>query len=250
MSRTFSTNSGSVESLKVSSAMRLQAEGAPDAADARGRDAAVPRHAARAPVRGVGRLALQRLHDDALDLGVVDLARDARPRLVEQPVETTLDKTLAPFADGLRRHPLVRRHRLVAQARGAAEHDPRPQRQSLSRLAALRIAFENAGNLTRQFDLSDWATGPHPLAPAAAASPINYTTNFWLGTLGEAGARPFFRCPQVKAKAAIPCHDDGSDNGRRGGLPLLIPDQLRDCSIYGGKWSHDDLPQTLGTGGN
>src|SRR5215469_406522 len=55
--------------------MRLQAEGAPDAADARGRDAGVTRHAARAPMRGSARLALQRLHDDALDLRIVDLAR-------------------------------------------------------------------------------------------------------------------------------------------------------------------------------
>src|SRR5262247_4195369 len=47
--------------------MRLQAEGAPDAADARGRDAAVTRHAARAPMRGSAGLAFQRLNDDALD---------------------------------------------------------------------------------------------------------------------------------------------------------------------------------------
>src|SRR6516162_7818933 len=48
-------------------AVRLQPEGAPDASDARGRDAAVPRHAARTPMRGIRWLTLQRLHDDALD---------------------------------------------------------------------------------------------------------------------------------------------------------------------------------------
>src|SRR6516164_8822656 len=84
--------------------MRLQAEGAPDAADARGRDAAVTRHAAGAPVRGAARLALQRLHDDALDLGVIDLARHAGARLIEQPVDTALEKAPAPLADGLRGH--------------------------------------------------------------------------------------------------------------------------------------------------
>src|SRR6516225_2262147 len=95
-------------------AVRLQPEGAPDASDARGRDAAVPRHAARTPMRGIRWLTLQRLHDDALDFAVVDLARDARSRLVEQPAEAVLDKTLAPFAHGLRCHLLARRHRLVA----------------------------------------------------------------------------------------------------------------------------------------
>jgi hypothetical protein len=67
-----STNSGSVESLKVSTRSRLQAEGAPNAADTRGRDAAVMRHSAGAPVGSPLRLALQRLDNDALDLGIVD----------------------------------------------------------------------------------------------------------------------------------------------------------------------------------
>jgi hypothetical protein len=74
------------------------------------------------------RLALQRLDNDALDLGVVDRPRRARPRFVEQPINTALDKPPPPFADRLRRHPLARRHHLVAQARGAAQHNTRPQR--------------------------------------------------------------------------------------------------------------------------
>jgi hypothetical protein len=45
--------------------------------------------------------------DHPLDLGVIDRARDAGPRLVEQPVQATLDKAPPPHADGLRRHPLV-----------------------------------------------------------------------------------------------------------------------------------------------
>ena len=46
------------------------------------RDAAVPRHTAGAPVGGSGRPALQRLHDDMFDLGIVDRARRARSRFV------------------------------------------------------------------------------------------------------------------------------------------------------------------------
>jgi hypothetical protein len=69
----------------------------------------------------------------------------------------------------LRCHLLARRHRLVAQTRRAAQHDPRPQRQSLRRLAPLRIAFQNPGNLDRQLDPRHRAARPHPLAPAATA---------------------------------------------------------------------------------
>src|SRR5215472_13056755 len=142
--------------------MRLQAEGAPDAADARGRDAGVTRHAARAPMRGSARLALQRLHDDALDLRIVDLARHPRPRLAEQPVNAALDKTPTPLADRLHGHPLARRHRLVAQAQGTAQYDARPQRQSLRRLASARIAFQDTRSLSRQFDLGYRTTRSHP----------------------------------------------------------------------------------------
>ena len=160
--------------------MRLQAEGAPDAADARGRDAAVTRHAARAPLRGAARLALQRLHDDARDLGVIDLARHAGARLIEQPVNTPPEKAPAPLADGLRGHPLARRHRLVAQARGTTQDDPRPQRQSLRRLAALRIACQNIRNLSRQFDLGDRTTRSHPHPPRTDANPSRQLSHEFL----------------------------------------------------------------------
>jgi len=99
-------------------------------------------------VRGAARLALQRLHDDALDLGVIDLARHAGARLIEQPVDTALEKAPAPLADGLRGHPLARRHRLVAQARGASQNDPRPQCQALRGLPSLRIALQDARNFS------------------------------------------------------------------------------------------------------
>jgi len=101
--------------------MRLQSKGPPDAPHARGREAAVPRHAAGAPAGGGGRPALQRLHDDFLDLGVVDFLRRARSRFVEQPVEATLDKAPTPLADGLGRHLFAGRQRFVAQARRAAQ---------------------------------------------------------------------------------------------------------------------------------
>src|SRR5215468_8877843 len=131
--------------------MRLQAEGAPDAADARGRDAGVTRHAARAPMRGSARLALQRLHDDALDLRIVDLARHPRPRLVEQPVNAALDKTPTPLANRLHGHPLARRHRLVAQARGTAQYDARPHPDAI---CLLKLSHEFPAQHTSSSDSS------------------------------------------------------------------------------------------------
>src|SRR5215469_15588711 len=168
MSRTLSTNIGSLDSLKVSRRCGCS----PKARQMRPTlEVEMPlcRAMLRTPMRGIRWLTLQRLHDDALDFAVVDLARDARSRLVEQPAEPVLDKTLAPFAHGLRCHLLARRHRLVAQTRRAAQHDPRPQRQSLRRLAPLRVAFQNPGNLGRQLNPRHRAARPHLLAPAATA---------------------------------------------------------------------------------
>src|SRR5215469_4999365 len=82
-----------------------------------------------APMRGSQRSALQCLDDDAFDLAIADFAGHPRTRLVEQPVEAALDKAPSPLPDGLRGYPFVRRHRLVAQPGGTAQHDARPQRQ-------------------------------------------------------------------------------------------------------------------------
>src|SRR5215467_12335945 len=77
-------------------------------------------------------------------------------------IEAALDKAPSPLPDGLRGYPFVRRHRLVAQPGGTAQHDARPQRQCLRRLAPLRVAFQDAGDLRRQFDLGDRTTRSHP----------------------------------------------------------------------------------------
>src|SRR5262249_38564807 len=167
--------SGQLESLQ---AVRLQPEGTPDPPDARRRDARVSGHAARAPMRGSQRSALQCLDDDAFDLAIADFAGHPRTRLVEPPVEAALDKGPSPLPDGLRGYPFVRRHRLVAQPGGTAQHDARPQRQCLRRLAPLRVAFQDAGDLRRP-------TGrpvriPTPDDPSGFP---NYYRNFRLTTL-------------------------------------------------------------------
>jgi hypothetical protein len=76
--------------------MRLQAERTPDARDRRLRQACVARHAAPAPVRRIGRHALQRLGDRRIDACVVDRARRPRPRRIQESIEPVLDKACSP----------------------------------------------------------------------------------------------------------------------------------------------------------
>jgi hypothetical protein len=116
-------------------------------------------------VRRSGRLALQRLYNDAFHLGVVDLARHpsaaARRAARRGPRSTKLRRHLPTLCTVT---PFARRYRLVAQARGTAQHDPRPQRQGLRRVASLPTAFHDARNLSRQFNPGYRATRsqPHP----------------------------------------------------------------------------------------
>src|SRR5216684_4524447 len=100
-------------------AMRLQAEGAPDPLYRGNRQAAGPRHAARTPLRGVRRHALQRAHDDGLDPRVLDSSGRTRARLVPQTVEAMLDEAPAPLADRRRVDLQPCCHLLVLNALGA-----------------------------------------------------------------------------------------------------------------------------------
>ena len=71
-----------VAELEGSHPMRLQPVGAPDAPHAGLADAGCPRHGARGPVRGVGRLLVQRHLNHLLHAVVSDGARLARPRRI------------------------------------------------------------------------------------------------------------------------------------------------------------------------
>jgi hypothetical protein len=88
-------------------------------------------------VRGVGRGRFQRGHHHVLDLLGGHRHGPARPWVVDQPVAAPLDEPAPPLADRGLRHPLPRCD-LVRQALGAAQHDPRPQRQRLRGRPPLR----------------------------------------------------------------------------------------------------------------
>jgi len=113
-------------------AMRLQAEGLPDARDGRLRQAHDVRHRARAPLRR-GRRCLQRPGDDVDHLIVGHFPWRARPRFVGEPFEAARAKPLAPFTDAVARHVQASGDRAVRQALGARRHHARPQGQTLRR---------------------------------------------------------------------------------------------------------------------
>ena len=109
---------GELEGLR---AVRLQAEGAPDAPDRRVRKAAFPGHRAQRPMGRVRRRRAERPLDNLGHLIVRERPRPSRPRLIRQPLDALLQEAAAPLADRVLVHAEFGRHRLVGQAVCAAQ---------------------------------------------------------------------------------------------------------------------------------
>ena len=119
-------------------AMGLKAKSAPDPLHRRDRQAARPGHPARTPVSGTRWQAFERLGNHGFDPGIVNRTRCARARFVTQAIQPVSQKTPTPFADSNRIDAKLCRNVLVVHARRTAKHDPRPHRQRLCRLPAVR----------------------------------------------------------------------------------------------------------------
>src|SRR4029434_5379248 len=102
--------------------MRLQTEGAPDAADRHATQTAGPGQFACAPVRLPARRTLQGLDYDLLNLVVADLARRPWPGFVIQPFQTSLQKTGTPLTDHPFRAAESLRRGLLVQTSGTGQH--------------------------------------------------------------------------------------------------------------------------------
>ena len=133
-------------------AMRLQAEGLPDAMDRRRRVSAGACHRAQAPMGAAGRRFLQRAGDDLGDLLVADPVRRPRTWLVVEPVEPALGKAPAPLADRVRVGPHPLDNGLVLQPLCRRKHNPRPPRQSLGCLPPSRQSLKLTPLRFRQDD--------------------------------------------------------------------------------------------------
>ena len=102
-------------------AVRLQAEGAPDAPDRRVRKAALPGHRAQRPMGGVRRRRAERPLDNLGHLIVRERSRPSRTRLIRQPLDALLQEAPAPLADRVLVHAEFGCHRLVGQTVCAAQ---------------------------------------------------------------------------------------------------------------------------------
>ena len=108
--------------LEVALAMRLDTKRRPHALHGHMRDTDGVGHAPRAPVRGVGRLLLQRLVDQRHHTLIADLARASRAAGIVQPLDASLDEPPPPLPHSGPRNAKTCRHRLVAHPFSAGEH--------------------------------------------------------------------------------------------------------------------------------
>src|SRR3954451_19280925 len=207
--------------------MRLQAEGAPDTLHRADREATVARHAARAPVRRVLRLALQRAGDDRFDARIVDRAWRTGARFVAQSLDPLVKKAAAPLAERHGMHAKLAADRLVLQPLGTRQDDPRALGQCLCGLRPGRQRRQFRALSVRQHQCFQPSSRHVCLPPqwqkASQVAP-NQTkcrgrspdmTNFWFRTLVRMYAESLWNRGEVSQK--------------------LMPDELQELdSGYGG----------------
>jgi hypothetical protein len=100
-------------------ALRLQAKGAPDAADSRLRHTRFVSHRARAPVGRALGLGLQGLGDHGVHPRIVNGARRPRHGCVQQTIEPMFNKACPPLGHRLLGHVVAHHHRIVGLPRCA-----------------------------------------------------------------------------------------------------------------------------------
>jgi hypothetical protein len=112
--------------LEALDPVRLQAEGAPDAADHTLAQPATFGHRTRAPMRRIRGSGFEGQPDHSFNLCVGHLAWRSRPRFIQQSIQPPLHKPLAPFAHRLLGYPQMACHQGVGLSRRAFQNQPRP----------------------------------------------------------------------------------------------------------------------------
>jgi hypothetical protein len=112
-------------------------------------------------MRRIGRRRFECGGQDAFYVGIRYFPGHAGPRLVEQSIQATGQKSAAPFADGLFRDVHVPRNRGCRFTGGAPQDQPRAQGQRLGRCRAARPAFERFAFLGRQHNGSNGSAQSH-----------------------------------------------------------------------------------------
>jgi hypothetical protein len=119
-------------------------------------------------VRRVLGQALERRDDHRLDAAILDGSRRPRARIVPQAVQPACREAVTPLADGGLIHSEARRHLLALLAFRAGQHDARPHRQRLRRLAPSRQTLKLQALALAENDLRRAS----PICHAVAPSPI------------------------------------------------------------------------------
>jgi hypothetical protein len=146
-------------------AVRLKAEGLPDAMD-RGRR--VPdglSHGTQRPVRRVGRPRFQRHANRLRDLLIANLARGARARLIVKTVKMMNRKSTPPLPHCVFAGVDLVANGLVLQTVRSRKDDPRSSRQSLPRL--LRTSQTQKLNPLSLAQCDRNSRLPHPTTPSS-----------------------------------------------------------------------------------
>src|SRR6478752_3982215 len=142
--------------------MRLERERPPDPADRALAHPGRSCHRTRRPMRRVGRLLFERLHDHPLDGLITNQTRLPRPRLVMQPVETAAGKPAPPLADRVVITTKLGRDLLARPALRGRQHDPATKRQSLRTLRPPSPPLKRLPLLIVKHNLSTrWHNRPH-----------------------------------------------------------------------------------------
>src|SRR5580658_6608706 len=149
MSRTFSMNSGSVESLKVSARCGCR----PEAHHGALRQTTALRHRSAAPVRGRARRLMQGFGNHPLDQRIANRAWRAGAWFVEQSFEPRALKAPAPLAYGVPCDAQLPRNLLIGAILLTGQHDPSTQREGLRGLVPSRPLEQSVALFRRQ---SDW----------------------------------------------------------------------------------------------
>ena len=151
ISRTFSTNWGSADSLKVSNAMRLEAERLPNPRDRRlptGPTAAPKVRVLHCVISAAGASNVRVITATTRSSLTVRGAPGRGSSL--NPSRRRSRNTFAPLTDAVARRAQPRGDRSVRQTVRTAQHDPRAQRQTLRRLRAARPFLQGSAFGVRQ----------------------------------------------------------------------------------------------------
>jgi hypothetical protein len=142
-------------------AMGLQGEGLPDSMDAGTAQSAGLGKGTRRPVRGVARSRLQRQSQHTLDITVTQFARRARPRFVEQTIQSFDEKALTPLAHCLFCDAQFRRHFGVRAACRTEQNHAGSQGQCLGRFRPPAPVLKCFALVLSHHKSRCWTSGSH-----------------------------------------------------------------------------------------